>query len=174
MELTNGVNEITLRASDRAGNVTTTNFQVTLSYATATNPPVLALLWPTNGTALSGDTFFLRGRINDETARLWAERVAGGFTIEYPGLVERDGTFWVENLPVAAGVNEFTIRAEDAAGNLNSTNLTVVKSEVDLAITATPEGDALYAPFGTVIGTVTAADPPYSVTVNGVAANGHL
>jgi len=171
LELTNGANAITLRVSDLAGNVTVTNFSVTLSYASATNPPVLGLIWPTNGAALSGDTFFLRGRINDETARLWAESVVGGVTNEFPGLVERDGIFWVENLPLAAGTNWFSVKALDAAGNLNSTNLAVVKSSVSLAITSTPQGDALYTPFGTVSGTVTATNPAYTVTVNGVAAS---
>jgi hypothetical protein len=170
LELTNGANAITLRVSDLAGNVTTTNFTVTLSYASATNSPVLALIWPTNGTALSGDTFFLRGHINDETARLWAENVIGGVTNEFPGLVERDGMFWVESLPLATGTNWFNVKALDAAGNLSSTNLAVVQSSVSLAITSTPEGDALYTPFGTVSGAVTATNPAYNVTVNGVAA----
>ncbi|HEX5219826.1 MAG TPA: hypothetical protein VFZ59_09685 [Verrucomicrobiae bacterium] len=37
MELTNGWNHITLRVSDRAGNVTVTNLAVMLDYTSATN-----------------------------------------------------------------------------------------------------------------------------------------
>ncbi len=41
VSLTNGANVLTFHASDLAGNVTTTNFTYTLSYASRTNPPVL-------------------------------------------------------------------------------------------------------------------------------------
>ena len=40
---------------------------------------------------------------------------------------------------------------------MSSTNLSVVKSAVTLAITSTPEGENLYSPLGTVYGTV--SDP---------------
>ncbi len=59
----------------------------------------------------------------------------------------------------------FELVAEDAAGNLSSTNLSIVKSTVTLTITSTPEGESLYEPFGTVAGTV--SDPDYGVTVSG-------
>ncbi|MDW8310010.1 MAG: hypothetical protein RMK20_11615, partial [Verrucomicrobiales bacterium] len=70
LELTNGLNQIVLTMSDRAGNVVTTNLAVTLDYTSATNPPLLELLWPTNGAHLSGTNLYVRGRISDETARL--------------------------------------------------------------------------------------------------------
>jgi hypothetical protein len=168
VELTNGLNTITLTASDLAGNVTITNLSVTLDYTTATNPPLMQLIWPTNGAHLSGNTFYLRGWINDETASVKAQIVDGGVTNEFAGLVERHGTFWVEDLPRASGANLVTLLAEDAAGNLSSTNLSVVKSTVMLTITSTHEGESLYEPYGTVAGTV--SDASYSVTVNGVAA----
>ena len=69
--LSTNLNAITLTVSDRAGNVTVTNIAVTLDYTTATNPPVMQLLWPTNGMHVSGDGFYIRGLINDETARCW-------------------------------------------------------------------------------------------------------
>ncbi|HEX5221657.1 MAG TPA: hypothetical protein VFZ59_18985, partial [Verrucomicrobiae bacterium] len=169
VELTNGVNEITLTVSDRAGNVTVTNIGVTLDYTSATNPPTMHLLWPTNGMHLSGDSFYLRGLINDETAQLLAQLVdTNGVTNEITGIVERNGMFWVEGLPLASGTNDLTLIATDSAGNVSSTNLSVVKSSVTLTITSTPTGESLYTPNGTVSGTV--SDTNYSVTVNGVAA----
>ena len=67
------------------------------------------LLWPTNGMHLSGDGFYIRGIINDETAQLLARMVdTNGVTNEITGIVERNGTFWVEGLPLAAGTNELT------------------------------------------------------------------
>jgi hypothetical protein len=67
---------ITLRVADLAGNVTTTNFTVTLDFSTDAEAPTLELRWPTNDMHLSGDSFYIRGRINDETASLAAEWVA--------------------------------------------------------------------------------------------------
>lgn len=167
--LTNGSNQITLTVSDRAGNVTVTNLAVTLDYTTATNPPVMYLLWPTNGMHVSGESFYLRGLINDETAQVLVQLVdTNGVTNEMTGLVERNGVFWLEGLPLGTGTNNFTIVATDAAGNVSSTNLSVVKSSVNLTITSTPTGESLYTPHGTVSGTV--SDTNYYVTVNGVAA----
>ena len=53
MELTNGLNKVTLKVKDCAGNVTVTNLAVTLSYAGATTPPTLAVDWPPADTQVS-------------------------------------------------------------------------------------------------------------------------
>jgi hypothetical protein len=162
-------NVITLRVADLAGNAAMTNFTVILDYSTATNAPELQLLWPTNDIHLSGDSFYVRGKINDETASLVAEWVdANDVTNTVVGIVERNGMFWVEDLPLSAGVNAVRLIATDAAGNLSSTDLTVVQSSVSLTIDSTPEGASLYEPTGNVSGTVSEAS--YAVSVNGVAA----
>ena len=169
MALATNVNQITLRVSDRAGNVATTNITVTLDFSGDTTPPALALLWPTNGMQISGTNFYMRGKINDETATLTARLIdANDVTNDFTGIVERNGMFWVENMPLEAGTSSIQITATDAAGNVSSTNLSVVKSSVTLTINSTPTGDDLYQPTGTVSGTV--SNPSYSVTVNGVAA----
>jgi hypothetical protein len=111
------LNTITLRVSDLAGNVTTTNINVTLDYATATNAPVMSFLWPTYGMVVSGDSFYLRGVISDETAEVKAQMVDGSNnTNEIAGIVERNGMFWIEGLPLAAGSNTISIIATDAVG----------------------------------------------------------
>jgi hypothetical protein len=162
-------NVITLRVADLAGNVTMTNFTVILDYSTATNAPEVQLLWPTNDTHLSGDSFYIRGHINDETATVVAQQVDGeGGTNTVIGLVERNGRFWVEGLPLSAGTNEWELIATDAAGNVTVTNVSVVRSEVVITITSTPTGESLYEPTGTVSGTI--SDPAYTVTVNGEEA----
>ena len=169
VELTNGANGIRLCAVDLAGNVATTNISVTLDYTTATNPPTIEFVWPTNGAYVSGDTYYIRGLINDETASVIAQVVStNGTTNEVNAIVERNGIFWVDNLALNDGTNEVTLVALDAAGNLSTNNLSVVKSSVALAISYTPEGESLYTPNGTVYGTV--SDTNYSVSVNGVEA----
>ncbi len=168
--LTNGLNLITLRVADRAGNVTVTNVAITLDYSLATNPPVMNIIWPQDGMAVSGPNFYVRGRLNDETATVTAQVVdAGGNTNAAEGIVERNGMFWVENLPLTNGDNIVTVTATDAAGNVTTTNLTVSESDVGLTIDSTPSGNGLYQPSGTVGGSI--SDPSYAVWVNGVEAN---
>jgi hypothetical protein len=133
--LTNGVNTIILHATDLAGNTATTNISVTLDYSGDTTAPALTVIWPQDGTAVSGSSFTFAGQVDDATARVTATIVdANGDTNTVDGLVERDGTVWAANLPLAAGTNWLTVRAKDAAGNLSSTNLAVVQSGVMVTI----------------------------------------
>src|SRR5205807_1769097 len=96
--------------------------------------PVMTLLWPQGGMRLSGDIFTLRGRVDDETATIAAQIVSANATNGASALVERNGKFWAEDLPLAAGTNALTLTATDAAGNSSVTNLLVVKSDVGLTI----------------------------------------
>jgi len=99
--LTNGVNHFTLRMTDRAGNATTTNFNVVLDYATVTAAPVIKLIWPQAGMALSGSSCTIRGTMDDETGDIVAQVVNGDSTMTtLTGLVERNHMFWIENVPL--------------------------------------------------------------------------
>jgi hypothetical protein len=76
--------------------VTVTNIEVTLDFTGDTNAPELSLIWPTNDMHLSGNSFYLRGKIDDGTAAITARIVnANGATNKAVGLVERNGMFWV-------------------------------------------------------------------------------
>jgi hypothetical protein len=59
--LTNGENTISLRATDLAGNITTTNVTLTLDENSATNPPGVAILWPLPDTPIAGTNTVLQG-----------------------------------------------------------------------------------------------------------------
>ena len=167
--LTNGANAIALHATDLAGNVSTTNITVTLDYSTATTPPLVSLAWPPIGIPLSGPVFYVSGRVSDETAAVTAQVVdAGGNTNVADGVVERNGVFWVEDLPLAAGASTVTLTVTDAAGNVTKTNLTVTASGVTLTIYSTPTDEGLYQAAGSV--SVYVSDPSYSVVVNGLPA----
>jgi hypothetical protein len=166
--LTNGVNRLTLRVSDRAGNMTTTNFNVTLDYSGATNPPVVSLIWPQDGWSVSGTNCTIRGTMSDETGTVVAQVVNGdGTTNIINGILERDGMFWLENVPLN-GTNTVGVQATDAAGNVTVTNFIVKPGSLTLTIDSTPTGDDLYKPSGSVGGTV--SDPTATVSVNGVTA----
>jgi hypothetical protein len=157
--LTNGLNTVTLHATDLAGNVTTTNVSLTLDYSADTNPPVLTVIWPQDGTAIGGSSFTLQAQVDDDTATVMAQIVdANGDTNTAQGLVERSGRVWVQNLPLAAGTNTLTVTATDAAGNTSVTDLTLVQSPV--TITMNPlSSDQLNQAYVTVTGTLN--DPNY-------------
>ena len=168
VELTNGVNSIIVHAADLAGNVTTTNVIITLDFTGDTNPPAITVTWPQDGTQISGTNFTLRGVLDDETAQITAQTVdTNGVTNIVSGVVERNGTFWLEDLPLNPGTNLVAVTATDAAGNSSVTNLTLFQSDVTLTINPVPD-DQLNQSATTVTGTV--SDPSYDVWVNGVQA----
>jgi hypothetical protein len=113
--LTNGVNRLTLRVTDREGNTTTTNFNVTLDYTGATNPAV-KLTWPTNGMEICQSSFTLRGWTDDSAATVAATITdTNGDTSSVSGEVERSGVLWVDNLPLAEGTNWVTLWVTNSA-----------------------------------------------------------
>jgi hypothetical protein len=169
IKLTNGLNTITLHATDLEGNTATTNVSYTLDYSGDTNAPVLTVIWPTNGTSISGSNFTLQAQLDDETATVTASIVdTNGDTNVVQGLVERDGTVWVQNLPLAAGTNTVTLTATNAAGNTSVTNFNVIENDVGLVIDPLTS-DQLNQSSVTVTGSI--GDPADDcVWVNGVQA----
>jgi hypothetical protein len=165
--LTNGANLITLHATDWAGNSITTNFTYTLDYSTATNPPTIQLGWPQAGTKISGSNFTWHGRISDPTAQVTAQIMdTNGATNSVSGRVGRDGSFWIEGLPLSGGTNSLSLTATDAAGNTSVTNIPVIQSSLVLTITSAGLGQA-------VQGTI--SDPTnYTIWVNGTMATNNL
>jgi len=166
--LANGLNAITVHAQDLAGNPAATSFNVTLDYATDHTPPALSVVWPTDGTYISGATFTFQGQVDDATAKISAQLVdASGNTNTVAGLVERNGTVWVNNLPVAAGANVLTLTATDAAGNSSTTSLTIYPSSITVTINPLTS-DQLNQSSVTVYGTV--SDATAQVYVNTIPA----
>jgi hypothetical protein len=164
--LTNGLNTITLHATDLFGNMATTNFSVTLDYSTDTTPPVLNLIWPQEGTAIGGSSFTVQAQVDDATATLLASMNGDMNTVQ--GVVERSGTVWFNDLPLADGTNTLSIIATDAAGNASTTNVTLIKAAVNVTMDPLPD-DQLNQSFVNVTGTI--GNSGYTLTVNGVEAN---
>jgi hypothetical protein len=141
--LTNGANIITLRATDLAGNTMITNITLNLDYASKTNPPALQLQWPQNGTRVATNSFSWRGRLDDQTVQIVAQFSDGiRGTNSVAGTVRRDGQFRIENLPLAAGTNAFTLVATDAAGNQTVTNVSVIRGVLSMTISSLSWSDA--------------------------------
>jgi len=174
--LQNGFNFITIHAADLAGNTTTTNFNFTLDYSSKTNPPVVQIIWPQAGAQIGDSTFTCRGWINDPTARVTTQLVftnansnlfwGGIYTNVYAGATDRNGNFWLENLPMHAGTNVFTITVTDAVGNTSKTNISVVQSTLVLTVNPVTPDSQLWQPTVNLTGTI--SDPTYAVWVNGM------
>jgi hypothetical protein len=168
--LTNGLNTVTIHAVDVFGQVATTNFNVTLDYSGDTTPPALSVLWPHNGTYISGGSFTFQGSVDDATATVTAQIVdASGDTNAVQGTVERDGRVSIGNLPVAAGANVLTVTATDAAGNSTTTNLTLTQSGV--MVTMDPlSSDQANLSSVSVTGTISDTSSNVCIQVNGTNA----
>ncbi len=166
--LTNGTNKVTLRVTDLAGNSSTNVYNYALDFSGDTNAPAIQLYWPQNGAQISGTSFTLRSFIDDPTAQVSAQIVdTNGVTNVVSALVERNGLLWVEGLPLSSGTNMLTLVATDAAGNVATTNINIVKSTVDLTINTLDESQLNNANIS-VSGTISTTG--FKVWVNGVEA----
>ncbi len=165
LDLQAGGNVITFHAADRAGNTTSVSF--ILDYAPTTNAPSLAVIWPQDGTQISDHSFTVQAQTDDNTSAVTAVIMDGnGNTNTAVGLVERDGTIWVRNLPLASGANQLALTLTNGSGS-STTNLTVYQSSV--LVTVNPlTSDQLNQSSVTVYGTV--SDATAQVLVNGVQA----
>ncbi len=163
-----GTNIVTLAATDWAGNVSTNCYSYVVDYSQDTTPPVISSDWPPDGGAIAGDSFTWRGRLDDPTAQVVVQMVdANGVTNTFNGQVERNGKFWVDNLPLADGTNSFHLVATDAAGNASTTNISLTKYNLTITMDDV-DGTQLWQPTVNLTGTV--SDASYSVWVNGIKA----
>ena len=165
--LTPGNNTITLHAMDWAGNWTSASLVYALDYSGKTNAPGLQLYWPTNGALITGSNFVWRGWVDDPTVSVSAQIVdTNGDTNVVNGIVERNGNFWVENLPLASGSNWLTLTVADAHSNATNISIGVLQSSVGLSFLCIP--DITNQTTVDVEGTI--SDTSYTVWVNGVQA----
>lgn len=162
--LASGQNLITLHATDWAGNETNVSFA--LNYAVNTNPPVLTIVWPPAGTAVGGSNFTLQAQVSEPTTATVMATLNGSTT---PGLIEANGSVWVQNLALNPGPNTVTLLASNAFGGTTVVNLPVVRNDVGLVVNPV-SADQLNQGLVTVTGSIgTGAN--YSVYVNAVQAS---
>jgi hypothetical protein len=168
VQLSPGTNMFVLHCTDQAGNALTTNLVVVFTTVGDTNPPSLALTWPTNGMKISDSQFDLRGISDDYSADVTAFVTDfEGQTTVLNGFVERQGTLWVERIPLKYGYTYITLVACDAAHNSSITNITVVTGQDRLVIDPVKIPQQ-WGARATITGTYSRTH--YSVSVNGVKA----
>ena len=165
--LTNGVNTFTLHATDLAGNVTTLVTNFTLDYSAKTNPPNVQITWPTNGLGIVGNSVTVRGQVDDATVTITAAVTdTNGVTSLIAGVVERDGRFWLDNLPLTAGTNTLTLTATDVMGKATTNSLNLVRCDMTLTLNSFSDPSMLWQSSISVTGTV--SDLTAAIWVNGI------
>ena len=118
-----------------------TNFAYVFDTNGDTTAPALTLVWPPDGTQVSGDNFTVQAWMDDDTAAVALQYTdTNGIVQTVNGLVERGGNVWVPSVPLAAGTNSLSLLATDAAGNVSTNNFSVVQSSVNLSITPLSAG----------------------------------
>jgi hypothetical protein len=168
LELAPGTNRVILQFSNYSNAATALELEYNLDYSAASNAPVILSQWPTNGAALSGTNFTLRGYVDDPTASIHATITAANGTVtEIDADMERDGLFWVDDLPLTNGTSTLTLALTNAAGLGSSQSFTVTKSSVQLTISSIEDVGAAY-PVTRVTGAIDTSG--YTVWVNGVKA----
>jgi len=131
--LVNGVNVINVTAKDAQGNVNTTNGTKTISVDTIM-PDVPTIDVPTNLTILTSLYISVNGTTDGDTASV---------TVYVNGTLKNvldvnAGIFNISNVYLGAdGSHEINVSAMDAAGNINTTNATVIVT-VDTTAPTTP------------------------------------
>lgn len=169
IQLTNGLNLISVHCADNVGNVTTTNISLTLDLASAMTPSV-RVTWPQDGMQLAQSSFTLRGWTEDAASTVSATiSDSSGNTNTIQGIVERTGVLWVNNLPLGDGTNQVTLSVTNAAGLGATTNFCLFKSDMILTVTAIK--GSLWNPTVSVSGKI--SDANAQVWVNGVQGTNH-
>ncbi len=165
-----GANTITLHATDLAGNTSSATYTYTLDYSGDTTAPVLTVYSPVNNQEIPSDTCMVRGHVDDPTATVTAQITAPDGTVSTTAIpVDRDGLLLTNAIPVAAGGNNtLLLTATDAAGNVSTTSIVLVRSAVTITLNSLGPDDAA-ASSATVsvnIGSTTG----YTLWMNGLKA----
>lgn len=143
-------------------------FTVTLDISQLTNPPAISLIWPKDGTSIGSDLVTLRGTVADGNMQVSAvvtDEAGNSENIE--GLVERDGTFWLDDVGLTGATNSVLITVTDPAGNMTTTNIALFRAPVTVGMTD-PSDYELLQPTISLTGTIDSSE--YDVWVNGQQA----
>ena len=171
LQLSEGTNTIALHGTDSAGFSFATNFVCVFTTMGDTNPPVFSIDSPRPGQVANADSMTIRGPIDDPTAKMVGQILAKGQTNNIEALIERNGYFWFENLPLALGPNYVSLTATDVAGNSSSTNF-VIYGANDFRVSmdpVNPDSQLWQSTIAVVTGHVHPAN--HNVWINGIQAS---
>ena len=145
-----GENVITISATDAAGNVGIADIYVTYTLPVDTTTPVVSISGP---DSVSESVVDLSGTASDDTGVTgvtWVNDRGGS------GVVQGTINWTITGIGLSEGVNDITVSARDAAGNVGSAGI---------QITYSPSGDMVLSEFGN------GANADYTGTVEDTYSN---
>ncbi len=133
IELTSGLNQLEVRAEDRAGNVRTLGLQYTLEVSGVTDrtPPIVTIVDPRMNASLRSGAVWVKGTATDNVGVVSVQlRVGDGDWTTVEGIFR-----WSMNVTLTPGYRIIEVRALDTSGNQGTDTVKVL-------VTAPNEGDA--------------------------------
>ncbi|AVH64089.1 beta strand repeat-containing protein [Nostoc sp. 'Peltigera membranacea cyanobiont' N6] len=157
--LPDGAHTLRLIASDEFGN-TSNAFSFTFTLDTSVSQPVFNLDAASDSGIVGDkktkfDTVTLTG-LTDPSVTVFL--AATNTTV----IADNTGKFTFTNVSLVAGVNSFTVKATDIAGNQRTYATTIYRFSAPTAINLTANSIAENSPNGTVIGELSSTDPDTS------------
>lgn len=156
-----------MKLVDKAGNRSTNEIQFTRDYSGLVDGPIAQVTWPPANAVLSGDTFSIRGTVADPTARVIVSFEENEEVKEVEGMVDVDGNFWINQVPLPFGTTQFTVRFVNAVNLASVFTFSVTRGD---AIITIPEGQPTFdlpTGFVSISGTIAENANVVSITVNG-------
>ncbi|MEH2110944.1 Ig-like domain-containing protein, partial [Nostoc sp.] len=157
--LPDGSHTLRLIASDEFGN-TSNAFSFTFTLDTTVTQPVFNL-----------DAASDSGTVGDKKTKFDTVTLTGltdpGVTVSLEAantnvIADNTGKFTFTNVSLVAGVNSFTVKATDIAGNQRTYATTIYRFSAPIAINLTANSITENSPNGTVIGELSSIDPDTS------------
>ena len=171
LHLSPGTNTIVIHTADYCGFSITTNFTCVFTTEGVVSGPSLKQVWPEDNNKINGSDFTMDGVTDDPTAKIVALVIdPNGEAYQKDAVIERNGRYWVDNLPLLDGRTYVTLIAKNAAGYTTVTNLSVRRSPYHLAMDPVVPASRLWMPALTITGTASLILTNYEITVNGVKA----
>jgi hypothetical protein len=139
-----GVNTIVLQAVDALNNTNSLSVNYTVDFSVDTNAPVFTLQWPTNGMAVSGNSFTMNGTVNNPSASVKVSVASTNETADFYGIVSGSGRneFWVPDVTLPAGTSTVTMVVSSPGGLSSTSSVSLVKN-IDAELTIQPGSYAI-------------------------------
>ena len=169
LHLEPGANIITLHVTDKAGNTAAATYTYQLNTAQDSMSPIINVDFPKNNMALGGEAFELLGHVDDGATTVSATVVSdNNIPVSRNAVVSRDGKFRVKDLPLSGSSAVVTVNATDAAGNIATATLNVLKSALKIKVDPIPQSQLRLAKIR-VTGTINSSS--HHIIVNGITAS---
>ncbi|MFO1476634.1 MAG: glycosyl hydrolase [Verrucomicrobiota bacterium] len=96
--------------------------------------PALQLWWPQEGTEICSHEFTADGQLDATNITVSAEIRSDQSTNSLDAVVDRNGHFWLESVPVTGKTNTLTVTARNKAGQSSTLQIQVLKSDTVISI----------------------------------------